>query len=474
MTLIRKTFKYISFTAYCALLTAYWLSAGCNLGSDTYAADSDTAHLPFPKFRVVRSDSSLYDGYFFVAPFKMTDNPAEKKGALMILAGDGSVLWANANENGSNFQIHPDGRMSYFSDSLYYFMDSTFTVIDSVSCVNGAKNDAHELLVLPNGHYVLIGIRLEMEDHSDMIIPGPDKWKGAVQTRVKYGIIQELDENKNLVWSWSSKGQFYREDYDPVYLADSNKLDMPHFNSIDVDSLGNFLLSARYTNEVVYLNKKTGNIDWRLGGKHSTFKMVGSNSHFLGQHDARFLPDGNIMLYDNGYSYAGHCHNARSVEYVLDTMNHTATLHRSFGWSKPLITESTGNAQRLQNGGTLISSGQILNLTPAPFFAVYDSTGKLIFEIESLDTMATYRTYYYAHLPFAVQPLKINVEYVNNGVLLSTGDGEEHLWSTGQRSKSIIVAKTGWYQWFDTDEKGNWRGSEAFHATTENLTATVK
>lgn len=476
MTLIKKTIKSISFTAHCVLLTAYCalMSAGCNPSSETYAVDSDTAHLPFPSFTVVQSDSSLAEGYFFIAPFKMPKESPKKFSGMMILAGDGSVAWANSSSNGSNFQIHDDGRMSYFEDSLFYFMDSTFTVIDSVGCANGAKNDAHELLVLPNGHYVLIGIRTEVENHSDMIVSGPKEWRGSVKTQVKYGIIQELDEKKNLVWSWHSKGHFNWDDYDPVYLADSNKLDMPHFNAIDVDSLGNFLLTARYTNEVVYLNRHTGEIDWRLGGKHSSFEMIGTNPTFLGQHAAQFMPGNRILLYDNGYSFAGNTHNARSAEYELDTVTKQARIIQSITWGTTVVSEATGNVQRLSHGATLITFGRILNLTPAPFFIVADSTGKTIFELQSRDTMASYRTYYYPTLPFAFQPLEIKVEYLNNGVRLSTGDDKEHLWSTGQQAESIVVTKAGLYQWFETDEKGNWRGSKAFEATGLNLTLTTE
>ena len=459
-------------TAYCALCTAYCLlSAGCTPSSEPYAADSDTAHLPFPKFKVIQSDSSLFGGYFFIAPFKMPKDSPKNSGAMMILAGDGSLVWAYAPSGGSNFQVQPDGRMSYFRDSMYYFMDSTFTVIDSVGCANGAKNDAHELLMLPNGHYVLIGLRTEIEDHSDLFMSRPKPFAGAVKTQVKYGIIQELDQNKNLIWSWHSKGHFSFEDYDPVYLADSNKLDMPHFNSIDVDSLGNFLLSARYTNEVVYLNRNTGNIDWRLGGKHSSFEMIGHEPTFLGQHSARFAGPDKIILFDNGYSFAGNCHNARGVEYELDMTNMKARITQSISLQKPVISEATGNVQRLARGATLITFGKILNLTPAPFFIVTDSTGRIIFEIESCDTMGTYRTYYYQHLPFPLSQLDMEIESDADGVRLSTGDGREHLWSTGQRSKSIIITKPGLYQWFDQDEKGNWRGSDAFRATEETLLA---
>jgi hypothetical protein len=155
-------------------------------------------------------------------------------------------------------------------------------------------------------------------------------------------------------------------------------------------------------------------------------------------------------------------------------MNMQARITRSISPNKSVISEATGNVQRLANEATLVTFGKILNLTPAPFFIVADSTGKTIFEIESPDTVGTYRTYYYERLPFSLVPLKMGVEYVDNGVRLSTGDGEIHLWSTGQRSESILVTKPGLYQWFDVDEKGNWRGSEAFEATNVNLTSTVE
>ena len=64
-----------------------------------------------------------------------------------------------------------------------------------------------------------------------------------------------------------------------------------HVNSVDVDSDGNFLVSSRNTSTIYKIDRATGKIIWRLGGKKSDFKL-GPGVRFDWQHCARWQPDG--------------------------------------------------------------------------------------------------------------------------------------------------------------------------------------
>jgi hypothetical protein len=68
-----------------------------------------------------------------------------------------------------------------------------------------------------------------------------------------------------------------------------------HINSVDRDSKGNYVISARHCKAVYYIDGSTGEILWKLGGKNSTFTM-GENTHFAFQHDARFRNDDGLLL----------------------------------------------------------------------------------------------------------------------------------------------------------------------------------
>lgn len=64
-----------------------------------------------------------------------------------------------------------------------------------------------------------------------------------------------------------------------------------HMNSIHKDELGNYLVSARYTHSITYIDSNTGDVIWVLGGKSNMFMDLsnGSAISFAWQHDARIV-----------------------------------------------------------------------------------------------------------------------------------------------------------------------------------------
>ena len=60
---------------------------------------------------------------------------------LMILDPNGDLLWYYTNfDRKLNFQLQPDGMMTWYEDGGYYVMDSTFQVVDTFKCQNGRRN----------------------------------------------------------------------------------------------------------------------------------------------------------------------------------------------------------------------------------------------------------------------------------------------------------------------------------------------
>lgn len=390
--------------------------------------------------------------------------------SIFILDANGATVWCKPNTDWSNFQIHEEGWFSYYSNSKYYILDSHFELIDSVYCVNGANTDAHELIwQCETQHYILIGTRTDTVDASAMGRPSGSSWRGGKKCAEKRGVIQEVDENHNLVWEWDSKGHFLSENMDRAFLLDSFKLDLPHFNSIDIDSAGNFLISARYTSEVIYLNRQTDSIEWRLGGNLSDFTFVNDSLPFLGQHQPRWLDNGNILLYDNGYSYPGNMHNARSVEYQLDMQSKTAT--RVWSWSYPedLIAESTGGAQRFADGRTLVSFGKLVDRKPNVLFAVVGKDDSIDVKCSFNDTLGTYRTYYTdQHIDGPDMP-QVNLYIENGEYWLGTSDYSVVLWSNGIIGNGIRVYKPGVYQCFRKNANWSFTGSVPIAVTQAKL-----
>jgi hypothetical protein len=107
--------------------------------------------------------------------------------------------------------------------------------------------------------------------------------------------------------------------------------------------------------EITKISRTTGDVMWRLGGKHNQFTFLNDTLRFTYQHDIRRLPNGNITLFDNGNFHAPPC--SRAVEYKLDEQAKTAELVWEYRHVPCLQAAATGNVQRLPNGNTLISWG---------------------------------------------------------------------------------------------------------------------
>ncbi|KAJ7458572.1 ASST-domain-containing protein [Mycena latifolia] len=121
-------------------------------------------------------------------------------------------------------------------------------------------------------------------------------------------IIQEIDiATGALLFSWSSVDHIaFSESYNNLTVTGeggsaATAWDAAHINSIEKDSAGGYLISARNT-QTIYKIDKNGTIVWRLGGKTSDFMTVGSgDTQFHFQHHARWRAgETEISVFDDG------------------------------------------------------------------------------------------------------------------------------------------------------------------------------
>lgn len=268
---------------------------------------------------------------------------------LYILGNDGMPYFERQLEEwGLDFDVQPGGGLTYFDRARgsYYLMDSTYTVVDSFRA-DGYTTDLHELRRLPDGHVLLLADDPETVDMSQ-IVPGGSPTATALGL-----ILQELDTNKNVVFEWRSWDHYQitdATDWGPPPL-----IDYVHANSIAIDTDGNLLLSCRHMDEITKISRRTGEILWRLGGKHNQFEFIGDSIGFSHQHDVRILPDGDLTVFDNGNGHVPRF--SRALEYRLDERRKTATLVWQFRHSPDVYSGAMGDVERLPNGNTLIGWG---------------------------------------------------------------------------------------------------------------------
>ena len=142
------------------------------------------------------------------------------------------------------------------------------------------------------------------------------------------------------------------DDVSPGVLAD-----LDHPNSIDFDLDGQVVVSYRDLSSVVKVNRRTHAFEWVLGGTHNQFTFIDDPlGGFDSQHTARILPNGHLMVFDNGWSHSPRA--SRAVEYALDTAAKTATMVWQYSANPPIFNDFTGSAQRLANGNTAVAFTQ--------------------------------------------------------------------------------------------------------------------
>jgi hypothetical protein len=188
---------------------------------------------------------------------------------------------------------------------------------------------------------------------------GSDNW-------IYDGIFQELDlATSEVLFEWHASDFYTIQDSYTVPggkgLHKNDPWDFFHINSVDKDDAGNYYISARYTNSITCIDP-SGNIRWRLGGKHNDFTDLsdGAATNFTCQHHAKFHAADNILtVFANDWcdetipagSYS------RGLVIKLDTDAMTATLLTTLVSPSHIASKSQGSIQILPSGNYFVGWG---------------------------------------------------------------------------------------------------------------------
>jgi hypothetical protein len=338
---------------------------------------SDSLPLDFPYFRVTDlGDQS--PGRIFMSPFGTTSRTTPY---LMILETSGSLFfYRRLQASGYDFKVQPNGMLTYFDTHAGYFygMDSSYKIVDVFKCGNGYATDVHDLQILPNGHALLLGDDPKKVDMSKIVAGGKSN------ATVIGLVVQEIDRNKNVVFEWRSWDHFQITDATHEDLT-AQTIDYVHGNAVQLDTDGNILLSSRHLDEITKINRETGDIIWRWGGKNNQFTFLDDPIGFSHQHDIRRLLTGDITIFDNGNFHTPSF--SRAVEYHLDEDAKTAELVWQYRASPDIYGAYMGDVQRLPNGNTFICWGA------GSAISEVKPDGSLVFEIQFDPDVYSYRAF---------------------------------------------------------------------------------
>ncbi|HEY3962445.1 MAG TPA: arylsulfotransferase family protein, partial [Gaiellaceae bacterium] len=271
---------------------------------------------------------------------------------------------------------------------------------------------------------------------------------GPADAKIVEGVVQETDiVSGKVLFEWHSLEHVpVTESFRPALTSAGNS-DYFHLNSIAVDLDGNLLVSARHTSTVYKLDRKTGDIIWRLGGLKSDFTM-GPGATFNFQHDARSHADGSLTLFDNGATdlATGDVEpHSRPLRLHLDTTAKTATLVHDYQSATPRLAIATGNLQQLPDDGVVVDWGTIGAITE------FAADGSIVFDANLGDGTFSYRAF---RLDWTGNPTtKPSVAIDGTTALVSwNGATEVAYWQllTGANATSLVAKETVARQSFET------------------------
>jgi hypothetical protein len=248
--------------------------------------------------------------------------------------------------------------------------DSSYTPVAHLNAGNGRQGDLHEFLLTDRGTALLT---------TYSVVPADLRAVGGLRDdTIQDAIFQEIDiATARVLMEWHSLDHIpMSESYWPV----GRNWDYVHLNSIAVDRDQNLLVSSRNTHTVYKIDRRTGAIIWRLGGKRSDFALA-PDAVFRWQHDARRQPDGSITLFDNGDDVS------RAVVLDVDEAARRVSLRRAYTHPSELYSDSQGNVQVLPNGNVLVGWGA------QPYVSEFTASGDLIFDGRLDRGYISYRAY---------------------------------------------------------------------------------
>ena len=300
-------------------------------------------------------------------------------------------------------RVGADGAYRYgfrTESAIYTILDEDFEVVaDGVRTVAPlTRVNAHDFQILEDGNYLLMSYEPATRDFSDIDLPYLDG-ADVSSVDVRDAAFQIVTPGGHAVFTWASWGNMAIEDCVqhrfPVTLSTDPDMRSPeggyaHINGMHVVD-GVLVASMRGCSKVLGIDVEPGvtrgDVLWRMGRTNLsdaewTARDIGPRpldfindpeGEFCGQHTARFLPNGNIFLFDNGVVCAidpwtfeelgreGYDF-SRAVEYALDLDNHEAVFVRdhSLRGERRHLGYSTGNVDVLDNGDWLVSWGRVL------------------------------------------------------------------------------------------------------------------
>jgi len=385
------------------------LAAGASLAG-TAAATTPTAP---PPVRIL-VHGKVGDGDFFVSPFGDAETYAN---GAEILDQNGNVVWFHqvpAGEEAADFRVQTyQGQpvLTFWQGvgagghgvGVDYIYNAQYQQIGEVQAGNGQSADVHEFEITPWGTAL---IPAYYETTADLSSIG-----GPADQKVLNEVVQEIDiATGKVLFEWNPEDHVpFSQSEQPLPASPTEDWDWFHLNAIKPDGDGGLLVDARDTWTFYDVNRQTGEINWQVGGKASTFTQLAAPGQslnnagnlFAWQHDPEPLGNDEYTVFDDesagkantGIEAVQNLNTSRVDRIKIDPWDGTATLVQTWNQPDGQVASSQGNAQTTADGNLLVGWGNL------PYFSEFDQSGDLLWNAEFPAGVNTYRAYQFPWPP---------------------------------------------------------------------------
>jgi hypothetical protein len=325
-----------------------------------------------PKLHVVRHGTPA-PGLLFLAP---SSGPGQR--GAMIVDNDGDLVWflRTTPETAMNLRVgsyHGRPVLSWWEGKAdrglgtgtHVVVDDAYRTVARLPAGDGRQSDLHEFILTKRGTALLTSYEVRA---ADLTAVG-----GPANGQVIGGIVQEVAlPSGRVLFEWRSLDHVAIEETHLPWTG--HALDYFHVNSIELTHDNHLLVSARNTWAVYKVDRHSGRVIWRLGGKKSDFRM-GRGTVFAWQHDARDVGGGRITIFDDG-AQPQVATQSRALVLAVDERRHEVRLVRKFT-HRPgrIVSRFMGNAQLQPNGNMLVGWGS------EPFFTEFAPDGRVVLDV---------------------------------------------------------------------------------------------
>jgi hypothetical protein len=333
--------------------------------------------LEAPVVRINRPARGTQSGLIFLAPF--SPKGSTRPDGPLITDDRGDLVWfkpvrrrtAVTDLKVQELDGEPvitwwEGRFAVgWGYGAYKVFDTAYRQIATIRPGNGLTSDLHDMQLTDRGTALLMSYdRIKR----DLRFVG-----GVRKGRLIDNVIQEIDlETGLVVFEWHSVGQI------PLRASRTRpegprSWDYFHVNSVEEDTDGNLIISARNTCALYKLDRATGEVLWQLGGRGSDFRM-GKGSRFCFQHDARRAGPGRISLFDNAAGPPVTGPQSRAIVLGVDESARRVRLVRQYRHPGRILAFNQGSTRVQPNGNVFVGWGA------APVFSEFSPGGRLLFD----------------------------------------------------------------------------------------------